>query len=307
MDDPSTQGTDQQIMTTVVAADELAKPSFTVKKSGEVDRNETRSYFVEVPEGAKSLEVSLGGLFGKSQVRFISIHPYGVPVDSTSTPNCYNNYNNGNGCRPDLRSYADPAPGVWEIEVEARRTSPLLRNPYQLEVSLLGVAFDPAVQTVPEAKVGTPAPVEWKITNENAALEGKLKGGPLGSSLSKRPEIKNGEAQTSEITVGEGVERLDVRPDDTLTEQLKARVIIPVERQPVSLDPLALRGDNKRLKDGHGLHSGLGVVCPRHPFEDRGGWVGRVERLIEVQRGRLADDEVLEARPVEITQSLLIG
>ncbi|RZF06090.1 S8 family serine peptidase [Streptomyces albidoflavus] len=210
VDDPSTQGTDQQIMTTVVAADELAKPSFTVKKSGEVDRNETRSYFVEVPEGAKSLEVSLGGLFGKSQVRFISIHPYGVPVDSTSTPNCYNNYNNGNGCRPDLRSYADPAPGVWEIEVEARRTSPLLRNPYQLEVSLLGVAFDPAVQTVPEAKVGTPAPVEWKITNENAALEGKLKGGPLGSSLSKRPEIKNGEAQTSEITVGEGVERLDV-------------------------------------------------------------------------------------------------
>ncbi|OSC47864.1 hypothetical protein B5181_41990, partial [Streptomyces sp. 4F] len=47
VDDPSTQGTDQQIMTTVVAADELAKPSFTVKKSGEVDRNETRSYFVE--------------------------------------------------------------------------------------------------------------------------------------------------------------------------------------------------------------------------------------------------------------------
>ena len=56
-----------------------------------------------------------------------------------------------------MRSYADPQPGVWEIEVESRRTSPLLDNPYKLDVAVLGAAFDPAVVTVPEAKVGTPA------------------------------------------------------------------------------------------------------------------------------------------------------
>ncbi|MEU2595231.1 type I polyketide synthase, partial [Streptomyces albidoflavus] len=45
------------------------------------------------PTGADATEtrpIPIGGLFGKSQVRSISIHPYGVPVDSTSTPNCYN-------------------------------------------------------------------------------------------------------------------------------------------------------------------------------------------------------------------------
>lgn len=210
VDDRRTEGVDQQVMTTVVAAQALQKPSFDVSVSGSVDRNSTRSYFVTVPEGAKSLEVALGGLKGKSQTRFIAIHPYGVPSDTTSTPNCYSNYNDGNGCRPDLRSYTDPQPGVWEIEVEARRTSPLLSNPYELGVSVLGVAFDPAVQEVAEAKVGTPAPVDWKITNGFAPIDGTLKGGSLGSSLTARPEIKEGETQTTEVVVGEGVERLDV-------------------------------------------------------------------------------------------------
>jgi hypothetical protein len=109
-----------------------------------------------------------------------------------------------------LRSYPEPTPGVWEIEVESRRTSPLLDNPYKLDVSLLGASFDPAVKTLPEAKVGTPAPVEWKVTNGFAAIDGKLAGGSLGSAKVARPSIKNGESQESTVTVGEGVERLDV-------------------------------------------------------------------------------------------------
>ncbi len=55
-----------------------------------------------------------------------------------------------------MRAYADPQPGVWEIEVESRRTSPLLDNPYRLDVTVLGATFEPEVVTVPEAKVGTP-------------------------------------------------------------------------------------------------------------------------------------------------------
>jgi hypothetical protein len=109
-----------------------------------------------------------------------------------------------------VRSYADPAPGVWEIEVESRRTSPDLDNPYKLDVTLLGAAFDPAVKTVPEAKVGTPAAVDWKVTNTLAAIDGRLKGGSLGSAKVATPTIANHESQTSTVTVGEGVERLDV-------------------------------------------------------------------------------------------------
>ncbi|MEU0697111.1 S8 family serine peptidase [Streptomyces niveus] len=211
LDDRSTTGVDKQILATVVVSKKLAKPSFTYSSLGSVERNSTESYFVTVPEGAKSLEVALGGLADGSQTRFISLHPYGTPVDPTSTVNCYPNYTNpANTCRPDLRSYTDPQPGVWEVEVESRRTSPLLNNPYKLDVAVLGVEFDPAVSTLPEAEVGTPAPVEWTVTNGFAAIDGKLAGGSLGSAKVDRPSIGHGEEKETTVTLGEGVERLDV-------------------------------------------------------------------------------------------------
>ena len=207
VDDPRTEGVDKQILTTVVVSTPV---NYTFSKSSSVQRNSTQSYFVTVPEGAKALEVAIGGLKDKSQTRFISIHPYGVPVEDTGTPYCYNNYLDGNGCKPDVRSYADPQAGVWEIEVEARRTSPLLDNPYKLDATVLGAAFDPETVTVPEAKVGVPATASWKVTNNYAALDGTLKGGPLGSSLTARPTITEGVTQTTTVDVPAGATSLDV-------------------------------------------------------------------------------------------------
>ncbi|MFD7877674.1 S8 family serine peptidase [Streptomyces sp. NPDC059766] len=207
VDDPRTEGTDKQILATVVVS---APVKYTYAASDTVQRNSSKSYFVTVPAGAKSLEVAIGGLKDKSQTRFIAIHPYGVPVDNTSTPFCYNNYLDGNGCKPDVRAYADPQPGVWEIEVESRRTSPLLDNPYKLDVAVLGAAFDPETVTVPEAKVGVPSAASWKVTNNFAALDGTLVGGPLGSAKSARPAIKEGETQTTTVEVPAGAKSLDV-------------------------------------------------------------------------------------------------
>ncbi|MGX5209871.1 S8 family serine peptidase [Streptomyces violaceus] len=208
VDDPKTEGIDKQVLSTVVVSAPL---KYTFSASGSVQRNSSRHYYVTVPEGAKTLEVAMSGLKDKSQTRFISIHPYGVPSDPTSTINCYPNYANpANTCRPDLRSYANPQPGVWEIEVESRRTSPLLDNPYKLDVAVLGAAFAPETVTVPEAKVGTPAAASWKVTNGFAALEGKLVGGPLGSAKTTRPSIKQGETQTTTVEVPAGAKSLDV-------------------------------------------------------------------------------------------------
>jgi hypothetical protein len=207
VDDPKTEGLDKQILTTVVVSTPV---DYTYSKSSSVQRNSTQSYFVTVPEGAKAFEVAISGLKDKSQTRFISIHPYGVPVEDTGTPYCYNNYLDGNGCKPDVRSYADPQAGVWEIEVEARRTSPLLDNPYKLDATVLGAAFDPETVTVPEAKVGVPATASWKVTNKYAALDGTLKGGPLGSSLTARPTITEGVTQTTTVDVPAGATSLDV-------------------------------------------------------------------------------------------------
>ncbi|WP_369036190.1 S8 family serine peptidase [Streptomyces adonidis] len=207
VDDPKTVGVDKQILTTVVVSKPL---KYTFSASGSVQRNSTQSYFVTVPEGAKTLEVAISGLAATSQTRFISIHPYGVPVEDTGTPYCYSNYPNTNGCAPDVRSYPDPQPGVWEIEVESRRTSPLLDNPYKLDATVLGATFDPDVVTVPEAKVGTPIAASWKVTNNLAAVDGKLAGGPLGSSLNARPTIEDQAVQTTTVEVPEGAASLDV-------------------------------------------------------------------------------------------------
>ncbi|MFF9395717.1 S8 family serine peptidase [Streptomyces griseoluteus] len=207
VDDPLTVGVDKQILATVVVASPV---DYTRSFSASVQRNSTKSYFLTVPEGAKSLEVAIGGLESGSQTRFIAIHPYGTPVDNTSTPYCYNNYLDGNGCKPDVRSYADPQAGVWEVEVEARRTSPLLDNPYKLDVSVLGAVFDPETVTVPEAEVGVPATASWKVTNKYAALDGKLVGGPLGSAKAARPAIKEGETATTTVDVPAGAKSLDV-------------------------------------------------------------------------------------------------
>ncbi|MFJ9894931.1 S8 family serine peptidase [Streptomyces sp. NPDC091280] len=207
VDDPRTEGVDQQILTTVVVSTPV---DYTFSRSSSVQRNSTQSYFVTVPAGAKALEVAISGLKDKSQTRFIAIHPYGVPVDNTGTPYCYNNYLDGNGCKPDARSYSDPQAGVWEIEVEARRTSPLLDNPYKLDATVLGAAFTPETVTVPEAKVGVPATASWKVTNNYAALNGTLKGGPLGSSLTARPTITEGVTQATTVDVPAGATSLDV-------------------------------------------------------------------------------------------------
>lgn len=216
VDDAKTSGVDQQILATVVVSKKLTKPGYAYKASGSVQRNGTTSYFVTVPEGAKTLEVAMSALRSGSQTRFISIHPYGVAVEDSGTPFCYPNYENpANTCRPDVRSYPDPQAGVWEIEVEARRTSPLLDNPYKLDVSLLGASFDPAVQTIPEAKIGTPAKVDWTVTNNAGALEGKLKGGSLGSAEVDRPSISTGDEKTTTVTIGEGVEKLDIAIGNT--------------------------------------------------------------------------------------------
>jgi subtilisin family serine protease len=194
-DDPRTPGVDKQILNTVVVSTP-AKYTFTA--SGSVQRNNYKSYFVTVPEGAKTLEVTLGGLQEGSRTRFSAINPQGVPAadDDPSTT--------------DIAAYADPMPGVWEIAVESRRTSASLDNPYKLNVSTFAASFDPASVTVPEAKVGTPVDASWTVTNTMQAVDGTLKGGTLGSSKTARPTIAHGATQRSTIEVPEGTTSLNV-------------------------------------------------------------------------------------------------
>jgi hypothetical protein len=112
-------------------------------------------------------------------------------------------------------------PGVWELEVEARRTSPSLNNPYRLTARVQGVTVDPATVTLPTAAIGTSTPVTWSARNDFGPVPVRAEGGPLGSASSRRPSIAQGEVQVFEVVVPAGAARLDVGigdPDDAAAD-----------------------------------------------------------------------------------------
>jgi len=137
IDDARTWGVEGSVMLAIEAADELDFDG-TWSATGTVERNDTVTYSIAVPEGTSSLTVNLAGLDQDSQTRWWAFQPTGVEGESSraGTAYCYANYLDGNGCDPYSRTYASPTPGVWELVVEARRTSPLLDNPFTVEATV---------------------------------------------------------------------------------------------------------------------------------------------------------------------------
>jgi hypothetical protein len=217
IDDPKTIGLDGSMMAAVTAGEQFPTSSYTVTKSGVAKRNEAQRFYVTVPAGVKALEVSMSGRAAGSQTRFLAFHPYGVPMGDTSTPSCYSNYGTpeGNGCNPNVRAFSDPAPGVWEILVEARRTSPQLDNPFTLTTKLLGATVDPATITLDSVAKNTPTAVQWTATNQFADVTATATGGPLGSAKSDRPTVNDGAQQVFTVEVPAGASSLDVSIGNT--------------------------------------------------------------------------------------------
>jgi subtilisin family serine protease len=210
VDDPATAITDFEVLNTVVTAVEPKKPAYTLDVDSAVERNSSNSYFVTVPQGATALQVDISSIAAGSQTRFIAINPWGVPVESTSSLVCYTNFSDASTCKPQERAYENPMPGIWEIEVESRRTSASLRNPYELTAKVQGVTVEPATVELPSVTAGTPSPVSWKVKNTFGPLKLNAVGGVLGSSLSTRPTIAEGASQEYTVEVPAGAERLDV-------------------------------------------------------------------------------------------------
>jgi hypothetical protein len=210
VDDPRTPVVDFEVLNTVITGVTTKKPSYSEAFSGSVDRNSSTSYFVVVPEGATALQVNLSGIATGSQTRWIAINPWGVPVESTASTACYTNFSDANACKPQERSYENPIPGIWELEVESRRTSPSLNNPYKVTAKIQGVTVEPATLTLPSVKAGEPAPLSWTVTNNFGPLNLTAQGGPLGSGYKARPTIGNHEQQTYAVAVPAGVQRLNV-------------------------------------------------------------------------------------------------
>ena len=217
IDDPATPGIDFQTLNTVVIAEQFSSPSFAVVNTGNADRNQSISYFYNVPAGVPALKVDLlgGGLaVGAGQIRFLRFHPYGVGIDSNSTPNCYDPPVAGcnAGADPHSRTHSNPLPGVWEVAVEVRRTSDAALVPYTLTVSLLGVTASPTSATVSNAAINTPYTHTFTFTNKFGAFTGNAVGGVLGSSFRATDSLATGDPHDRrEVFVPPGMTSVTLR------------------------------------------------------------------------------------------------
>ena len=218
LDDPTTFGIDLMTMNAVFVPHEFtAANGFTAQASGLVGRNATRHVFVRVPAGASALKVDMaagGDSPGAGQVRFLRFTPQGIPLDNTASTNCYHP-DAGAGCAggtPTSRTVLNPAAGVWELVVEARRTSDAVQAPFSLTATVLGTAVSPNPDVVPSATIGVPLQRAYTVANQLAGFTGRLAGGgALASTQAQRPTIAHLATQEFDVTLPAGVTSYTVR------------------------------------------------------------------------------------------------
>jgi hypothetical protein len=214
-DDTSSPGIEFQTLNTIVVPYDLATATPSKTVSGKIGRNQTTSYFFRVPAGVAAFKVDLSGpnaTPGTGQARFLRFSPYGVPSESADTNSlyCYSPPVAGGTCGGDplSRTVSNPLPGVWEITVEARRTSDLLNTPFTLSASLLGVAISPNPDVIASGTLGQPIARSYTLTNQQGPFTGRAVGTALGSAKLATPTIADGAQQQFQVNVTPGTTSL---------------------------------------------------------------------------------------------------
>ncbi|MGC5165661.1 S8 family serine peptidase [Luteimicrobium sp. DT211] len=208
VDDPSTHGTDLLIPVTIVVPRAAAAPTRTVVESGLVARSTSRSFFVSVPEGVANLQLNLSR-FGRGDVRVIAFDPSGMPRNDTSASACFTVSDPGS-CNPTDRAYLDPEPGVWEFQVEARRTSVSADNPFRASVALQGVAVGSATTTIDELAVHQSQGVDMTATNDWGTTDVHAEQGAVGRVRDQVGEVAEGATDEAGVYVPRDVTEVDM-------------------------------------------------------------------------------------------------
>ena len=217
LNDPSNPGIEYQTMNTVVVARDFTAPEYSHTIDGTVNRNQYRTYFFEVQPGTPALKVDLldavTGLertnTSEGQIRFLRFHPFGVGIDSNTSTVCYSPPVPGGACPgggPTSRTVSNPAAGVWEVTVEARRTSDDLdATAFKLRATVLGASVSPNPDVIASAASGsTLLDREYTITNLFGTFTGRAAGSTFGSANIARPTIANLAQQQFPVTVTAG-------------------------------------------------------------------------------------------------------
>lgn len=160
----------------------------------------------------------------EGQIRFLRFHPFGVGIDSNTSTMCYSPPVAGGSCPgggPTSRTVANPQAGVWEVTVEARRTSDDLdATSFRLRASVLGASVDPNPDIIPSATISVPVARSYTLTNLFGAFTGRATGTTLGSALLLRPTIAQDEVQDRFVTVPTGTTSLRATIGNTTAADL---------------------------------------------------------------------------------------
>jgi hypothetical protein len=211
LNDPSSPGIEYQTMNTVIAPYTFsAANSYTQTITGAVGRNHALHYFFQVPAGTPAFKVDFAGpttAAGTGQARFLRYHPYGVEIDSNASTSCYSPAVPGGTCPgggPNSRTTTNPQAGVWELTVEARRTSDVDLTPFTLTASILGATVSPNPDLIASATIGVPIARSYTMTNLFGAFTGRAVGTTLGSARRGTFTIANLAQQQYQTTVTAG-------------------------------------------------------------------------------------------------------
>jgi hypothetical protein len=173
LDDPGTAGIDYQVMNTVIVAGQFTPGNgYAVSQPGTAERADKATFFYYVPPGTPAFQVDLTGISGR--VRVLRYHPFGLSIDSTSTA-----FQTGGTIS---RTVANPFPGVWEVVVEASRTSAANPATFSIAGSILGTSVSPNPDVIASATVGVPVARSYTMTNLLGAFTGRAVGSTLGSA-----------------------------------------------------------------------------------------------------------------------------
>ena len=188
LDNSSTDGIDYETMNTVVAPDVFtAANGYTVTKTGHGRAGTTwiatSSAFRPVTRCSRSTWPAPTAPRARARcASCASTRGASVSTANAST-SCY--APPAAGCAtgdPHSRTVDGADEGVWEVTVEARRTSDTAWAPYTLTASLFGVAVTPNPDVIADAQVGVPVPRSYSFQNNFASFTGQAVGSPLGSA-----------------------------------------------------------------------------------------------------------------------------
>lgn len=208
LDDPTTAGVDYQTMNVIVAAEQFTVANdYTVSKTGTVGRNQALSFFFAVPANTPAFKVDFSGPSatpGTGQARFLRFHPYGIGIDNNASTSCFAPSAGSCVGNPNSRTASNPQAGVWEVTIDARRTSDVAAVPFTLTASILGATVSPNPDIIASATRGTPLARSYTLTNLYGAFTGSAVGTTLGSAKRAIPTIANLAQQQYPVVVTPG-------------------------------------------------------------------------------------------------------